>query len=79
MHAALLASVGALTVCVTLPVLAAEPNAALNLPAESYNAKWDGCETLARKKGTPPGTVGYGDFIDNCVRQAHESRVGVRR
>jgi hypothetical protein len=77
MHAAVLASVGALAVCVTLPVLAAE-NATLR-PAASYNAKWDGCETLARKKGTPPGTVGYGDFVDNCVRQAYEARVAVRR
>jgi hypothetical protein len=78
MHVAVLASVGALAVCVTLPVLAAEPSAALRLAA-SYNAKWDGCETLARKKGTPPGTVGYGDFIDNCVRRAYEAGLAVRR
>jgi hypothetical protein len=82
MHTVMLASVGAFAVCVTLPVLAAEQNAAMNLrEAGSYNAKWDGCEALARKRGTPPGAVGYGDFIDNCVRQgtAPESLVAVRR
>jgi hypothetical protein len=39
-------------------------------PAASYNAKWDECEALARKRGTPPGTKGYGDFIESCVRNA---------
>jgi hypothetical protein len=39
-------------------------------PAASYNAKWDECEALARKRGTPPGTRGYGDFIESCVRSA---------
>jgi hypothetical protein len=39
-------------------------------PAASYNAKWDECEVLARRRGTPPGTRGYGDFIERCVRNA---------
>jgi hypothetical protein len=39
-------------------------------PVVSFNAKWDRCEALARKRGTPPGTSGYGDFIDGCVRVA---------
>jgi hypothetical protein len=66
-----LAGVGALTVCGTLPAPSAERNASLNLrPVVSYNAKWDGCEALARKRGTPPGNIGYGDFIDDCVRSA---------
>jgi hypothetical protein len=25
-------------------------------PAPSYNAKWDACEALARRRGMPPGT-----------------------
>jgi hypothetical protein len=57
MHAMVLAGVGALTVCGTLPAPSAERNASLNLrPVVSYNAK--------------PGNIGYGDFIDNRVRSA---------
>jgi hypothetical protein len=77
-----LASVGTLAVCVTLPTLAADRNgAALNpRPDQSYNANWDRCEALARKRGTPPGKIGYGDFIDDCVRNTppNHARVALR-
>ena len=43
-------------------------------PAASYNAKWDACEALARRRGTPPGTRDYGDFIESCVRDASPAR-----
>jgi hypothetical protein len=82
MRAVVLASVGALAVCVTLPTLAAEQNAALNLRSDqSYSAKWDRCEALARKRGTPPGKIGYGDFIDDCARNTppNQARMAVRR
>ena len=37
-------------------------------PDAAYNAKWDACEAQARRRGTPPGTTGYVDFIENCIR-----------
>ena len=43
-------------------------------PAPSYNAKWDACEALARRRGTPPGTRDYGDFIESCVRDVSPGR-----
>jgi hypothetical protein len=36
-------------------------------PNAEYNAKWDACEAQARRRGTPPGTTGYADFIGDCV------------
>jgi hypothetical protein len=62
---------GGLTVCVGLPALAAEPAPAVKLqPDKSFNARWDECEARGRKKGMPPGTKGYGEFIEDCVRNA---------
>jgi hypothetical protein len=73
MRALVLTSVGALAICVTVSAFAAEENVALNLtPDASFNAKWDRCEALARQRGTPPGKLGYGDFIDECVKNIHE-------
>jgi hypothetical protein len=37
-------------------------------PNTEYNARWDACEAQARRRGTPPGTTGYADFIENCIR-----------
>jgi hypothetical protein len=37
-------------------------------PNAEYNAKWDACEAQARRRGTPAGTTGYVDFIENCIR-----------
>jgi hypothetical protein len=75
MQAMALASIGALVVCFTLTVIAVEQKAVLNLrPDGSFNAKWDRCEERARKRGTPPGTVGYGDFMEDCMRQASPNK-----
>jgi len=82
MRAVVLASVAALAVCVTVPTLAAERNIALYLkPDASSNAKWDRCEALARQRGTPPGKIGYGDFIDDCARNTplNHAQVALRR
>jgi hypothetical protein len=68
MRAMVLASVGVLAVCVAAPALAAEQNfSAYSRADQAYNAKWDRCDALARKRGTAPGTKGYGDFIGDCV------------
>jgi hypothetical protein len=80
MHPVSVAILGALAVCACLPVTAAEQSAELNLrPDESYNAKWNGCEALAIKRGTPPGTSSYGDFIEGCVRKATLNQPRVTR
>jgi hypothetical protein len=82
MHAVVFASGAALSLCVTLPALAAQHNIALNLkPDASFNTKWDQCEALARQRGTPPGKIGYGDFIDDCSRNIppNHTRVALRR
>jgi len=68
MRAMALASVGMFAVCVAAPALAVEQNfSAYSRADQAYNAKWDSCEALARKRGTAPGTKGYGDFIGDCV------------
>ena len=68
MRAVVLATLSAFAVCVAHPALTAEANAALYLRSDqAYNARWDRCEALARKNGTPPGKIGYGEFINDCV------------
>jgi hypothetical protein len=69
-RAILLAGVGVLAVYAIVPAVAAELSAASNLkPDASLGAKWDRCEALARQRGTPPGKIGYGDFITDCVKK----------
>ena len=59
------------TAIAILSILAGEV-AAQNLPAlkpdPAFRQRWNRCEALARQRGTPPATRGYGDFIDACVR-----------
>ena len=63
-----LASVGVLAAFFAVPVRSEEPGiAALTRADQAYNAKWDRCDVLASKRGTPPGSPGYGDFIRDCV------------
>jgi hypothetical protein len=69
----IVATIG-LSAFTTVGALMAQPrgNDAANqflAPLDSYNARWDHCEALARKRRTPPGTAGYGDFIETCVRE----------
>jgi hypothetical protein len=54
MHAVVFASVGALAVYVTLPVLAAEPNAALR-PAAPYNGNGTAAKRSRERKERHPG------------------------
>jgi hypothetical protein len=48
-------------------------------PNAEYNAKWDACEAQARGRGTPPGTTGYADFIENCVRGSTDHAAAIER
>jgi hypothetical protein len=65
---AVLAGVGALAISVAVPALAAEQDpSAYTRADQAYDAKWDKCEALARERGTPPATKGYGEFMSDCV------------
>jgi hypothetical protein len=71
MRATALASIGALVTSIAISAAAAERKAAAPLkPDTSFDARWDRCEALARRRGTPPATSGYGDFIQACMGKA---------
>jgi hypothetical protein len=54
--------------CLAIPALAAERSVFPSLkPDTSFDARWDHCEALARRRGTPPAKAGYGDFMDECL------------
>ncbi len=61
-------TIGALVILCTGLASATEHKVAsvpkLDVP---FNAKWDRCELLARQRGVPPGKIGYGAFIENCM------------
>jgi hypothetical protein len=80
-RAVVLTGIGALAIGAAVSAFAVEQNAAPNLkPNASFNAKWDRCEALARQRGTPPGNIGYGDFIHDCLNiSPSHSRMEVRR
>jgi hypothetical protein len=64
------AGIGAFAICGTATAPAAEQSPARYLKSDApFDAKWDRCEALARKRGTPPGKAGYGDFIDACLEK----------
>ena len=68
MRAMLVVSVGAFAVGLVAQALAEEQGFSTYTRADQeYNAKWDKCDALAEKRGTPPGTKGYADFIDECM------------
>jgi hypothetical protein len=71
MRATAQASTAALVTCIAISAAAAERKAAATLkPDTSFDARWDRCEALARRRGTPPATIGYGDFIGACMGKA---------
>lgn len=71
MRAAALAGIGAFAGCLVIPALAAERDAMPSLkPDATFTARWDRCEAAARQRRTPPGKVGYGDFMDACLGKA---------
>ena len=53
------------------PAFAAQQDVTARTKSDmAYNAQWDRCEALAKQRGTPPGKVGYGDFMDACMGKA---------
>lgn len=72
----IMASAGLSVFVVAVPLLAeAQSKDQVSLtPNAGYNAEWDACEAQARRRGTPPGTTGYVNFIEDCVRgSAHRA------
>jgi hypothetical protein len=68
MRAAALGSIASFVTCIAMSAQAAERNPAATLKQDTtFGARWDRCEALARRRGTPPATIGYGDFIEACM------------